>query len=110
MKRVEITSLWTADILRFVDHHTAFLADRFYDTGIDSEDSIRERYKTEWYEFGMGIYDHVIESLSREIVPYQEIDFGIRLSVFIYRKRRIFVRYFEKDFAREVFDIKIYHH
>lgn len=109
MKKVEITSLWVADIFQFVDHHISFLADRFYDTGIESELLIRERYMLEWYELGMEIYNHIVDVLAQDILPYQEIAFDIRLSVLTIWQRRVFVRYFEKTDVREVFDIKIYH-
>lgn len=95
-------------ISHFVRKYQNYLTKPLFDTGIAWEELMRKQYVDWGSALGNTLLDHVREYMSRDVVGYERMQNGNRLSVTRSEGRLLFIEYTETTWERKVEHIKIF--
>lgn len=95
----------------YIEDYQGYFLGRFFDTGIWSEDIIRRSYEAEAIQLYDAMYDHILGSMSRDLIGYEVNKDNIRTTATFLEKRIIFIEYREDEGKqiRYILNLKIVH-
>jgi hypothetical protein len=107
------TVVFTEDSLKildtYIEEYQDYFLNRYSDTGIWSEYTIRENYKKEAQSLYDAIYLHTLNSMKRDIIGHESSINNMRTTATFLGKRIIFVEYREnqENMTRYIHHLKI---